>query len=44
MSTPPPSYEEVAAALDLPVDGIAHARAACLEEFRRRMAGIGIKA
>jgi DNA-directed RNA polymerase specialized sigma24 family protein len=44
MSTPPPSYEEVAAALDLPVDGIARARAECLEEFRRRMVGIGIKA
>lgn len=44
MSTPPPSYEEVAAALDLPADRIAHARAECLEEFRRRMAGIGIKA
>jgi DNA-directed RNA polymerase specialized sigma24 family protein len=44
MSTPPPSYEEVAAALDLPVDGIARARADCLEEFRRRMARIGIKA
>jgi hypothetical protein len=36
-------HEEVSAALDLPVDGIAAARAACFQEFRHRMATIGIR-
>jgi DNA-directed RNA polymerase specialized sigma24 family protein len=44
LCSPPPSHEEVSAALDLPVDGIAAARAACFEEFRQRMATISIRA
>jgi DNA-directed RNA polymerase specialized sigma24 family protein len=44
LSSPPPSHEEVSAALDLPVDGIAAARAACFKEFRQRMATISIRA
>jgi DNA-directed RNA polymerase specialized sigma24 family protein len=43
LTTPPPSHEEVSAALDLPVDGIAAARAACFQEFRHRMATISIR-
>jgi DNA-directed RNA polymerase specialized sigma24 family protein len=44
LTSPPPSHEEVSAALDLPVDGIAAARAACFKEFRERMATISIRA
>jgi DNA-directed RNA polymerase specialized sigma24 family protein len=43
-TVPPPTQEEVAAALDMRVTRIPAARAACLEEFRHRMAGIGIRA
>lgn len=43
-TVPPPTLEEVAAALDLRVAHVQSARAACLEEFRRRMAEIGIRA
>jgi DNA-directed RNA polymerase specialized sigma24 family protein len=43
LTVPPPSHEEVSAALDLPLEGIAAARAACFQEFRHRMATIGIR-
>ena len=43
-AVPPPDQEELAAALDLGVADVPAARAACLEEFRDRMASIGIKA
>jgi DNA-directed RNA polymerase specialized sigma24 family protein len=43
LTVPPPSHEEVSAALDLPIDGIATARAACLQEFRHRMTNISIR-
>jgi DNA-directed RNA polymerase specialized sigma24 family protein len=43
LTVPPPSHEEVSAALDLPSEGIAAARAACFQEFRHRMATIGIR-
>ena len=37
--TPPPTYAEVAAALDLPVGSIGPTRARCLQQLRRRLAG-----
>jgi DNA-directed RNA polymerase specialized sigma24 family protein len=43
-TVPPPSSEEVAAALDLPVARVPAARAACLRDFHDRMTSIGIKA
>lgn len=43
-TAPPPSQEEMAAALDLPVDRVPAVRAACLRDFHHRMARIGIKA
>jgi len=43
LTAPPPSHEEVSAALDLPVAGVAAARAACLQDFRLRMANISIR-
>jgi DNA-directed RNA polymerase specialized sigma24 family protein len=43
LTSPPPSHEEVSAALDLPVDGVAAERAACLQEFRHRMTDISIR-
>ena len=43
-AVPPPSTDEVAAALDLPVARVPAARAACLKDFHHRMASIGIKA
>lgn len=43
-AVPPPDQEELAAALDLAVADVPTARAACLEEFRHRLASIGIKA
>lgn len=43
-ATPPPDREELAAALDLKVAEVPAARASCLEEFRHRMASIGIRA
>ena len=39
IATPPPTYAEVAAALDLPVGSIGPTRARCLQQLRRRMAG-----
>jgi len=44
LTVPPPSHEEVSAALDLPVAGIAAARAACLQDFRHRMSNFSIRA
>jgi DNA-directed RNA polymerase specialized sigma24 family protein len=43
LTSPPPSHEEVSAALDLPVAGVAAARDACLQEFRHRMTAISIR-
>jgi RNA polymerase sigma factor (sigma-70 family) len=39
IATPPPTYAEVAAALDLPVGSIGPTRARCLQQLRRRLAG-----
>lgn len=39
MATPPPSYAEVAAALDLPVGSIGPTRARCLRRLRTDLAG-----
>jgi DNA-directed RNA polymerase specialized sigma24 family protein len=44
LTVPPPSHEEVSAALDLPVAGIAAARDACLQDFRHRMSDFSIRA
>jgi DNA-directed RNA polymerase specialized sigma24 family protein len=44
LTVPPPSPEEVSAALDLPVAGIAAARDACLQDFRHRMSDLSIRA
>jgi RNA polymerase sigma factor (sigma-70 family) len=38
-ATPPPSYAEVAAALDIPVGSIGPTRARCLQRLRQRLAG-----
>jgi DNA-directed RNA polymerase specialized sigma24 family protein len=43
LTSPPPSHEEVSAALDLPVAGIAAARDACLQDFRHRMSNFSIR-
>jgi RNA polymerase sigma factor (sigma-70 family) len=37
IATPPPSYTEVAAALDMPVGSIGPTRARCLEQLRVRL-------
>ena len=39
-----PPYQEVAAALDMPVGSIGPTRARCLERLRRNLAGSGISA
>lgn len=39
MATPPPSYAEVAAALDVPVGSIGPTRIRCLEHLRRMLTG-----
>jgi RNA polymerase sigma factor (sigma-70 family) len=39
MTSPPPSYAEVAAALDLPVGSIGPTRARCLQRLRVELAG-----
>jgi RNA polymerase sigma factor (sigma-70 family) len=41
---PPPSYEEVGAALDMPVGSIGPTRGRCLEQLRERAAAVGIAA
>ncbi len=40
MASPPPSYAEVAAALELPLGSIGPTRARCLQRLREEMAGI----
>jgi RNA polymerase sigma factor (sigma-70 family) len=42
MADPPPSYEDVAAALDMPIGSIGPTRARCLERLRRLAARSGI--
>jgi RNA polymerase sigma factor (sigma-70 family) len=37
MASPPPSYAEVAAALDMPIGSIGPVRGRCLEQLRRRL-------
>jgi RNA polymerase sigma factor (sigma-70 family) len=37
MASPPPSYAEVAAALDMPVGSIGPVRSRCLEQLRQRL-------
>ena len=37
MATPPPSYAEVAAALDMPVGSIGPSRARCLDSLRQML-------
>jgi RNA polymerase sigma factor (sigma-70 family) len=41
---PPPSYEEVGAALDMPIGSIGPTRGRCLEQLRERAAAVGIAA
>jgi RNA polymerase sigma factor (sigma-70 family) len=43
-TVPAPTHQEVAAALDLRVAQVRSARTTCLEDFRRRMAEISIRA
>lgn len=38
MASPPPSYTEVAAALDMPIGSIGPVRGRCLEQLRRALA------
>jgi RNA polymerase sigma factor (sigma-70 family) len=40
MVDPPPTYEEVAAALDMPVGSLGPTRGRCLKLLRNRLAGI----
>jgi RNA polymerase sigma factor (sigma-70 family) len=44
MADPPPSYEDVGAALEMPVGSIGPTRARCLEGLRRLVARRGISA
>ncbi|MGH9246632.1 MAG: RNA polymerase sigma factor [Acidimicrobiales bacterium] len=44
MADPPPSYEEVSAALDMPVGSIGPTRARCLDQLRRVAVQFGITA
>jgi RNA polymerase sigma factor (sigma-70 family) len=37
MASPPPSYAEVAAALDMPIGSIGPVRSRCLEQLRQRL-------
>ena len=39
IASPPPSYAEVAAAMDMPVGSIGPTRARCLQRLRERLAG-----
>jgi len=41
---PAPSYEEVGAALEMPVGSIGPTRGRCLEQLRERLAAVGITA
>jgi hypothetical protein len=42
MAEPPPSYEAVSAALDMPIGSIGPTRARCLTHLRRHLAEGGI--
>jgi len=42
VADPPPSYEEISAALDMPIGSIGPTRARCLEHLRRHAARVGI--
>ena len=42
IASPPPSYAEIAEALDLPIGSIGPTRMRCLRMLRDRLAGIGI--
>jgi RNA polymerase sigma factor (sigma-70 family) len=44
VAAPPPSYEEIGAALDMPIGSIGPTRARCLEQLRRRLATAGMTA
>jgi RNA polymerase sigma factor (sigma-70 family) len=44
VADPPPSYEEVSAALDMPIGSIGPTRGRCLEQLRARLATVGITA
>jgi RNA polymerase sigma factor (sigma-70 family) len=39
MASPPPSYAEIAAALELPIGSIGPTRARCLQRLRQQLAG-----
>jgi DNA-directed RNA polymerase specialized sigma24 family protein len=39
MADPPPTYEEISSALDMPVGSIGPTRGRCLEHLRRRLEG-----
>jgi DNA-directed RNA polymerase specialized sigma24 family protein len=40
MASPPPSYVEVSAALDMPIGSIGPTRARCLSQLRARLAEV----
>ena len=42
MADPPPSYEDVAEAFDMPIGSIGPTRARCLEQLKRRPEIAGI--
>ena len=42
MASPPPSYVEVAAALEMPIGSIGPVRGRCLEQLRRALAQVGV--
>lgn len=44
MADPPPSYEEVSAALDMPVGSIGPSRGRCLAHLRRTLGAAGLAA
>jgi RNA polymerase sigma factor (sigma-70 family) len=44
VADPPPSYEEVGAALDMPIGSIGPTRARCLEQLRKRLATADVAA
>ena len=44
VSDPPPSYDEIAAALDMPIGSIGPTRARCLERLRGLAEGEGVTA
>ena len=44
VADPPPSYDEVSAALDMAIGSIGPTRARCLDQLRQRLAATGIAA